>query len=115
MASWDDVVAICDAELPLVERSTSYGTPALKVKGKLFARLREEGEHVALFVDFVEREALVEEDPAVYEVTDHYREYPMMLMRLSQASADQLREALVESWCQRAPKRVLAEYEAGES
>jgi hypothetical protein len=43
MPSWDDVVAIAGA-LPGVEQSTSYRTPALKAKGKTFARLRTEAE-----------------------------------------------------------------------
>ena len=38
MASFDDVVRLC-ANLPSVTVSTSYGTPALKVKGKSFCRL----------------------------------------------------------------------------
>ena len=60
MATWEEVVALCEAELPEVERSTSYGTPALKVKGKLFARLKEDEERIAVFVDFIEREVLIE-------------------------------------------------------
>ncbi len=43
MPSWDDVVRIGCA-LPEVEESTSYRTPALKVRGKGFARLRTEAE-----------------------------------------------------------------------
>jgi hypothetical protein len=40
--NWEDVVAIA-RRLPEVEESTSYGTPALKVKGKGFAPGREGG------------------------------------------------------------------------
>ena len=46
MPDWDHVVSLAQAELPEVEVSTSYGTPALKVRKKLFARLREDSEHL---------------------------------------------------------------------
>jgi hypothetical protein len=43
MPSWADAVAIATA-LPDTEESTSYGTPAVKVHGKLMARLRGDPE-----------------------------------------------------------------------
>src|SRR5690606_40886647 len=43
VVSWKDVVAFATG-LPEVEESTSYNTPALKVNGKSFARLRTEAE-----------------------------------------------------------------------
>lgn len=114
MGSWDDVAAFCEDELPEVERSTSYGTPALKVRKKLFARLKEDGEHIVVFVDFMEREALTQENPDAYIVTDHYRDYPMMLIDLAAVPPDELKEILIESWRRRAPKRLLNEAEFGD-
>ena len=64
MPDWDHVVALAQAELLEVEISTSYGTPALKVRKKLFARLREDERQLVVFVDFMEREALVQASPA---------------------------------------------------
>src|SRR5690349_10569126 len=66
--------------LPGVEESTSYGTPALKVKGKLFARLKEDGETLVVKVDREARDALVAARPNIFFVTDHYRPYPYMLV-----------------------------------
>jgi len=112
MATWDEVVSLCEAELSEVERSTSYGTPALKVRKKLFARLKEDGERIVVFVDFMEREALTQENPDVYVVTDHYRDYPMMLVDLAAVPDDELREILIESWRRQAPKKLRAEFDA---
>jgi len=112
MVTWDEVIALCEAELPEVERSTSYGTPALKVRKKLFARLKEDGDQIAVFVDFMEREALVQESPGVYVVTDHYRDYPMMLVNLGAVPEDELREVLIESWRRRASKKLVAELDS---
>ena len=39
MPDWDDVVEIAQ-RFPGVETAQSYGTPALKVKGKFMCRLR---------------------------------------------------------------------------
>ena len=111
MTDWDDVTTLCDAELPGVERSTSYGPPALKVRGKLFARLKEDSERIAAFVDFMEREALTQGNPDAYIVTDHYRDYPMMLVDLAAVPLEELREILIESWRRRAPKRLLDEFD----
>ncbi len=115
MSSWDEVVAFCEGTLPEVDRSTSYGTPALKVRKKLFARLKEDGEHVVVFVDFMEREALTQENPDTFSVTDHYRDYPMVMVNLARVDPEELHEILIESWRRRAPKRFVAELEAGES
>jgi hypothetical protein len=108
---WNHVVELAQAELPEVEISTSYGTPALKVRKKLFARLREDGEHLVLFVDFMEREALVQSAPEVFIVTPHYEEWPMVLVRLELVDPEELRELVIESWRRRAPKRLLAAYD----
>ena len=109
VATWDEVITLCESELLEVEQSTSYGTPALKVKGKLFARLKEDEERIAIFVDFMEREAMTQENPDAYIVTDHYRDWPMMLVDLEAVPDDELREVLIESWRRRAPKKLVAE------
>jgi hypothetical protein len=44
MPTWADAIAIATA-WPETEESTSYGTPALKVRGKLLARQRGDAEN----------------------------------------------------------------------
>jgi hypothetical protein len=94
--------------LPGVEESTSYGTPALKVKGKLVARLKEDGETLVVRMDFLDREAVMEMDPRTFFITDHYRNYPAVLVRLATVGRERLREVLEQSWRYAAPKRLLA-------
>jgi hypothetical protein len=110
VADWADVVAQGCA-LPGVEEESSYGTPALKVGGKLIVRLKEDGETLALWVSFEERLALVNEQPDVFFVTPHYENYPMVLVRLATVDPEELRELLVEAWLDRAPKRLVKEWE----
>lgn len=81
-------------KLPNVEEGTSYGTPALKVKGKLFVRLREEGDAIVLRMPFDQRDGLIADDPGTYYITDHYREYPWVLVRLAAVRPEVLPELL---------------------
>ena len=94
-------------QLPGAEEGTSYGTPAFKVRGKLFARLREDGESLVVRVNFAQRETLMAADPRAFYITDHYRDYPMMLVGLSAVRPDELRELLAQSWRSVAPKKLL--------
>jgi hypothetical protein len=84
--------------LPGVEESTAYGSPALKVHGKLLAgipvnRSAEPGS-LGVCVDFDDRAELLAADPDVYYVTDHYVPYNVVLVRLSRVNPDVLRDLL---------------------
>jgi hypothetical protein len=93
-----DIVRKIGLALPGVEESTAYGSPALKVHGKLLAcvpshRSAEPGS-LAVRVDFDDRAELLAADPDVYYVTDHYVGYNAVLVRLSRVHRDVLRELL---------------------
>jgi hypothetical protein len=64
--------------LPGVEEAPWYVRPALKVDGKGFARLHEDGDSLVLRVSFVDRDLLLRRLPKVVYITDHYRNYPAM-------------------------------------
>jgi hypothetical protein len=93
--------------LPEAEEGMSYGTPAFKVRGKLFARLKEDGETLVVKVGFDAREVLMQADPETFFLTDHYRGYPYVLVRLAAVEPDALREVLDEAWRNSAPKRLV--------
>ena len=95
------------SHLPGVEKGLSYGTPALKVKGKLLARMWEDGETLVLKVDFDSRDAMLKAYPGRFFVTDHYRGYPAVLVRLPKVTDSQLRVLLEDSWRFTAPKQLL--------
>ena len=80
--------------LPDVEEGTWYGTPALKLRGKGLARLREDGETMAVRVDFLEREELLHSDPEAFFVTDHYLHYPAVVVRLAKVRRDVMKRVL---------------------
>ena len=89
-----DVAREIGLALPGAEESTSYGTPALKVKGKLFARLKEDGESLVVRTTDDERDELMAAEPDTYYITDHYLNYPWVLVHLSRVNPDALRDLL---------------------
>jgi hypothetical protein len=106
--TWETVRELASA-LPASEESTSYGTPAFKVKGKLFVRLHQDGDAIVVQIEPAERAMRMQADPNAFFITDHYAPYPWMLVRLSAVERDDLADILKESWRLRAPSRLLAE------
>ena len=97
-ASNFDTVRKIGLALPGAEESTAYGSPALKVGGKLLAcvpahRSTEPGS-LMVRMSLDERAELLAADPDVYYVTDHYLNYTSVLVRLSRVTPDVLRDLL---------------------
>jgi len=96
---------------PGVEEGPCYGTPGFRVRKKFLARLREDGETLAVKCGDEERDFRMEADPETFFTTDHYRGYPMVLVRLANVGAGDLRDVLEQAWRMSAPKRLIAEHE----
>lgn len=94
--------------LPQTVESTSYGTPAYKVNKKLLLRLKEDGETLVLHSD--DRDIFLGKDSSVFFVTEHYANYPYVLVKLSKIRKDRLRAAIIQSWKELAPKKLLDAY-----
>lgn len=97
---------------PGVQDGTSYGTPALKVRGKLLARQHQSMDCLVLRADFIDREILIQSAPNVFFITDHYRDYPWVLMRFSAMEAGQLPEIIERAWRLVAPKALVKGFDA---
>jgi hypothetical protein len=84
--------------LPDVEATTTWGQPALKVRGKMFVCIAShksaEPNTLVVMMDFADRDALVEDDPGTYYLKEHYVNYPCVLVRLSRVRADALRDLI---------------------
>jgi hypothetical protein len=97
-----DTVRDMALQLTDVEAGSSYGAPAVKVNGNVLASVpvnpSAEPNSVVFRIDFDLRSSLLTAQPDIYYVTDHYRAYPTVLVRLSRISRDQLRELLGLSW-----------------
>ncbi len=97
-----DMVREIGLELPGVEEATMYGSPALKVRGSLLTCLAvhksAEPETLVVSIDFDQRAGLLAEGPETYYLTDHYRNYPVVLVRLSKIQVGHLRDLLGSAW-----------------
>jgi len=86
-------------KLPGAEESTSYGTPSVKVNGRIMSRLRTEAEGaLALRCDFIDRGMLLQAAPEVFFLTDHYLNYPMILVRLERIAPEALADLVERAW-----------------
>jgi hypothetical protein len=90
---------------PDVEDGFSYGTPALKVKGNLFVRLRPDLDSVVVKMPLDRRDELIAAEPERYFITDHYLRYPWVLVRLATARAEALPELLQTAYQAALPEK----------
>src|ERR1700761_1271523 len=91
-----------------VTEGFSHGTPAFYVQKKLLARLWENGEVLVVRTD--DRDVWIQKDPEVFFFTDHYRNYPTVLVNLARVEPGMLEQILTEAWLGRASKTQLKEY-----
>jgi len=98
-----DIVKRVGLALPGVEAATKYdGSPVLKLNGCFMAGLAThrsaEPDTLVVRVDFDERALLLEDAPDTYYLTDYYRRYPVVLVRLSCVDRSALSDLLSVSW-----------------
>lgn len=98
-----EMVRAVGLTLPNVEATTKYdGSPMLKVGGSFMAglatHLSAEPDTLVVRHGLEEREWLIEDAPETYYLTDYYRRYPLVLVRLSRIEPDALRDVLAMSW-----------------
>ena len=92
--------------LPEVEESTSYGTPALRVRKKSLCRIKD-ADTVVLMCPLEEKELLMEAAPEFYFETDHYKGWPAVLVRIHEIPLDELALRLRRSFVMQAPKSLV--------
>ena len=92
---------------PGAEEGSSYGQPAILIVKKFFTRFRREDKSLVLFVDSIdERDMLIEAAPALFHITEHYRNYPTVLARVEKLDAATLKSMLERRWKKIAPKKL---------
>jgi len=109
--TFDDVRKLALA-WPEVQDGTSYRTAALKVRKKLLARIREDNDSLVVFgVPHEERAMLCDSEPRVFYFTDHYRDYPTVLIRLSKARRSHVEPLLRRRWRELASKAAVRKFD----
>lgn len=115
MATFDDVIRLCEG-LDEVTVSTSYATPALKVRGRTFCRLWGErdavkgddggSEVLVVFCDIDEKVFLLAESDGSIFTTPHYDGYGTVLVRLESVEESLLASLLIDSYLLKAPTAI---------
>lgn len=108
----DEAGAIASA-LPGVAEGTSYGTRGWKVGKTFLMRQKEKMDDVLVIGTGTldDRDLLIERDPDVFFITDHYRGYPTVLVRLAKIDRRGLSALIERAWRRGATKKLLALYE----
>ena len=101
--SWDSVAAFA-LTLPGTELSTSYGRPALRVRGKAFLYRSGEDRSFAVACPIDAKEFLIETDPATFWETDHYRGWPALLVRFDSPDRERVETVIRRAWWDRLTK-----------
>ena len=90
--------------LPDTELSTSYGRPAVKLRGKAFLYPGREKGSFAVATPLGEKEILMETDPDTFWETPHYRGWPAVLVRFGSADRERIERVIGRAWWDRASK-----------
>jgi hypothetical protein len=95
---------------PEAHEKPSYGSPAIFIAKKFFTRLRDQDDSIVWIVGSVdERDHMLEMDPKTYFITDHYKDYPAILVRTSRINQAMLKKMLERRWRAIAPKKLIKE------
>ena len=107
--SWDSVMAF-GLTLPGTEPSTSYGRPAVRVRGKAFLYPGREKGSFAVSCPLEEKEFLMETDPDSFWETDHYRGWPAVLVRFGSPERERIAMLIRRAWWDRLTKAHQKEF-----
>lgn len=125
MATWRDVSRVALAFPETTEEHGSDGKRSWNVHKKSFAwerPLRRAdvealganaplGAVLAMYTaDLEMKDVMIASDPGVFFTTPHFNGYPAVLVRLEEIRVASLRDALLEAWLARAPKRTAAAF-----
>ena len=86
-------------ELPGVVEGRSYGMPSFLLNGRFLARFRDDDTVLVLQLATIgERDVLMDMDSDAFFFTDHYRNYPAVLVRLARVPPPLLMDVIGECW-----------------
>ena len=111
MAATIELVRRLALALPGVEEGVCHGTPAFYVRRKLMLRLWPDGETLVVKFPREKRAALIRGSPDVFSVTDHYRNYPAVLVNLLAVNRELLGRMIEGAWRLQAPRKMVSAYD----
>ena len=90
--------------------------PSLKLRGKFFTRHRTEDDSMVVKVGSMdERDFLLKTKPSVFFITDHYRDYPAVLVRLATVGPQLLADMLEQAWRRAVTRQMITAFDAAKA
>jgi hypothetical protein len=97
--------------LPEVTEEPHFDMTSFRVRGKIFVTVPAEETRLHVFVDPLEVDAYVAQDPAAFEPLRWGQRISGLRVNLAATSAESLAEVIEESWRRKAPKRLVAAFD----
>ena len=88
--------------LPEVDERDHHGITSFRVRGKIFATIPDD-QHLRIMVDEDEIRAAVCENPAVFGEFYWGKRLACLVVDMTLAFPEQVRELLIEAWLRKAP------------
>jgi hypothetical protein len=100
--------------LPDATEAPHFEASSFRVRGKIFATIPPDGKRLRIRIDPAERHALVAASPAVFQNVIWGQRIVDDMVEVTLAAADRAEvcELLTEAWRRRAPKRLVAAFDA---
>ena len=86
-------------DLPNVVEGRYYGMPSFLLNGRFLARFRDGGTVLVLQLAAIsDRDTLIDLDAGAFFFTEHYRNYPAVLVRLDVVPPSLLTDVITDAW-----------------
>lgn len=110
---FDDVRQIA-MSFPAVEEHVVFGGPTFKVGKRFLASIAKIAPDTLVLKvpDQLEREYFLATKPDIYYMQPHYASFDCLLIRMTPAEAQEVRDLFEQAWRHYAPRRVVAAYDA---
>ena len=98
--------------LPEATEEPHFDKASFRVRGRIFATVPPDEQHLHVFVHEDEARAVVAEDSTAFEELWWGKQLKGVRVNLAAAPPERVLELLEESWRRRAPKRLLVALDA---
>ncbi|MGI8760561.1 MAG: MmcQ/YjbR family DNA-binding protein [Jatrophihabitantaceae bacterium] len=99
------------ATLPEVTEQDHHGIASFRVRGKIFATVPDD-QHLRVMAGEAEIRAAVAEEPAAFHEFYWGKRLACLVVDLTAASVQQLRELLTEAWLRKAPRSLARQLDS---
>lgn len=97
--------------LPETTEEPHFDMASFRIRGKIFATVPPDEEHLHVFVDESEATASAVEDPVAFTELWWGKRLSGVRVTLADADIERVSELLEDAWRQKAPKRVIAAFD----